>query len=240
MGGGPPEGWWRGSWPGISRVSRDPRVPAPSTPPPCFAWPPSPSSMGRISLPHHPGSPGGDIIPRPPALVHLRLLDEAEGAAVPGIFGGRAAIAEAAALGEAAEKAARLVPAGIDEHRLALLGPPAGLDVECGELGAAMSPPKDEGDVADIVGARAAGEQEQSLRPPDRRGLGLVGTADLVDRAAMLLAQSPQRGGRQRQRPRRGQRPGDDDRQRPWRKVQRSGSGPHQGGGRSDPALLLV
>src|SRR5687768_12645587 len=64
-------------------------------------------------FPHQLRPPGRDVIRRPPALVHLRLLDEAEGAAVPGIFGGRPAIAEAAALGVADQQAALLVPAGV-------------------------------------------------------------------------------------------------------------------------------
>ena len=127
----------------------------------------------RLRLPpHHPRPPRRDIIRRPPALAHLGLLDEAEGAAVPGIFADRAAIAEAAALGEAVSRPRSLSQPALIRIGLPSLLPPAGLG---GRRRASVRPPRraatqDEGDVADIVGARAAGEQQQGLgRPRARR-----------------------------------------------------------------------
>src|SRR5687768_2625950 len=105
MGRGTTEGGGGVTWRGPSPLSaqffgrrRSPLHHASHGPPPhAGAW------GGRL-LPNHPRPPRRDVVARAPALAHLRLLDETEGAAVPGIIGGRPAVAEAAALGEAAQK----------------------------------------------------------------------------------------------------------------------------------------
>ena len=103
----------------------------------------------------------------------------------------------------------------------------------------AAGPGRDEGDAGEIIGAGAAGEQDQGPATAERGGLDLVGPADIADHATAV---APQPGDPRRRDGQRGLggRRSDADHRRRGRQGIRPPAPADQSGRRVQPSLRLV